>query len=85
MNCKNCRTLCSAAGRDQELFRDCDGYLPIRNENRLRNMSNEQLAEFLAGFFQCPKGDRAGRCVAADFDCEKCWLNWLGEAVDGGR
>lgn len=48
-------------------------------------MSKKQLAEFLAGLFQCPNGDRAGRCVAADFDCKKCWLNWLEEAVDGGR
>ena len=51
-------------------------YLPLTNADRIRGMSDEELANFLwqdCGMGNCPPVECKGkRCKA-----EKCWLDWL--------
>ena len=64
---------------------------PITNADRLRAMSDEELAEFFTPFyydgpkFYCPAQADVGEGeCAAKSDCRQCWLDWLRqEASDG--
>jgi len=50
--------------------------------DRIRNMTDEELAEFFE--IGCPPGyDPCGACVPAGDACRECWLDWLKkEAAD---
>lgn len=49
----------------------CGSIVPITNADRIRRMSDEELAYQFGA--QCPKG-RKREC---DKLCHKCWLEWL--------
>ena len=53
---------------------------PITNADRIRAMSNEELAEVIA----CPKGlfDRMD-CFDDNRDCKYCALEWLQQPAEG--
>lgn len=56
---------------------------PLTNADRIRSMTDEELAEFLA-----KTGDRTGKWSSINTTCptetcEDCWLSWLKEEVDG--
>mgnify|MGYP000224992305 CR=1 FL=1 len=44
-NCKYCRADCAMRGEDDE--KHCLGYSPSTNADRIRSMSDEELAAFL--------------------------------------
>jgi len=54
------------------------------NRDRLRHMTDEELAEFIAGAAY-DFGRRLGRCDVCDTvtlqHCEECWLDWLTQEV----
>jgi hypothetical protein len=59
---------------------------PITNADKIRAMSDEELAEFFTPFyydgpkFYCPAQADVGEgeCAVRN-DCRKCWLDWLKE------
>ncbi len=62
------------------------------NADRIRSMSDEELAEFAVSTGQgCPPGKNFVECCfehkdgLIESDCRKCWLDWLKEeAVSNG-
>jgi hypothetical protein len=65
--------------------------LPQTNADKLRAMSDEELAEFFTPFyydgpkFYCPAQADVGEGeCAAKSDCRQCWLNWLRQEVQDG-
>ena len=51
---------------------------PKTNADRIRSMTDEELAEFIAGGF--PKDACRGRCGGDEgFPCSECVLDWLKE------
>jgi hypothetical protein len=78
------RDACSCGGDKSK----CDFYpnvreeekKPITNADRIRAMTDEELAEFL--YDGCCREGEAFPC--SDVGCKKCWLEWLKqEASDG--
>jgi len=53
-----------------------EGKKPVTNYDRVRAMSVEEMAEFLAEY-RCVY--KAPNCREAN--CEKCWLDWLKQEV----
>ena len=45
---------------------------PITNADRIRAMSDEELAKKLQ--YMCPVG---ADCIKMSGDCKSCWLDWL--------
>ena len=81
MNCKNCKKQgCSLAGKSHEMSFECKAYVGKTNADRIRSMSDEELASKLASF-RCPFDS----CFPEGGEnCKKCWLDWLKqEAQDG--
>lgn len=56
---------------DMDIERECRCFEPATNANRIRCMSDEELAHQFGA--QCPK-DRKREC---DKRCSQCWLEWL--------
>lgn len=80
MNCKYCRANCTGAKHDRE-FAFCLGYDPPKtNADRLRAMSDEDLAKFLYNNSdgQCPAIKYCPTPTAPQ-NCSDghCWLDWL--------
>jgi hypothetical protein len=85
INCKNCKSRCVWAGKDREPeHKKCFvGYTPITNADRIRAMTDEELAEFMVRTgteYSCPPPHYFGKneyCQKHLPDCKKCWLDWL--------
>lgn len=62
---------------DKNIERDCPYFKPKTNADRIRNMTDEELAEWLNGFSECliPNGD----CL--DKYCDNCVMKWLKSEV----
>ena len=65
---------------DPEEARDCNYFREMTNADRIRAMSDEELAEIIA----CPKGlfDRMD-CFDDNRDCKHCSLEWLKQPPKG--
>ena len=101
MKCKNCNNLYNLTdlfdviiGRycpkindspNIEINRKCDKYEGMTNGDKIRNMSNEELAEFLyktvlrcgENLFNCCE-PLAGECM----ECVDCYIAWLQKEVE---
>lgn len=88
MNCRNCKANCYWAGRDvtEPDHGHCFvGYIPKTNADRIRAMTDEELAEILSdgcchGLCDCP--DNFKGMGETPSDCKACWLDWLKQEVD---
>lgn len=76
---------------DEELERDCIAFKSLTNADRIRAMSDEELAEFINDVWDrlLFGNDLPGMCDVCYTDtiqnCKKCWLDWLKEeAVSNG-
>ena len=61
---------------------DCDEWpdpVPITNENRIRAMSDEELAKILGDKCICPP---TSECSKVCGDCDVCWLEWLQQRAE---
>ena len=67
--CERCKHECSIEGMSGCII--CKGFVPMTNGDRIRAMSDEELAEVLMK--QC-----SGR-VCPLKNCFDCWLDWLRE------
>ena len=58
--------------------------LPMTNADRIRAMSDEELAEFFEDWFSC--GIMRHGCFAntkdCSLDCKRAWLDWLKKEVE---
>lgn len=88
--CKNCKYLdtvqndlrsepfkwcvCTDDSFVLDMERDCDYYTPMTNADRIRNMTDEELAMAI----MCP-AEFTGSDKVCDFshDCKDCTLAWL--------
>ena len=63
-NCKYCKAECGFGGENRQ--RDCKGYIPMTNADRIRAMSDEKLACFLCDMISncdvryCPGAETCG-------------------------
>lgn len=48
------------------------------NNDRIRSMSDEELAEYAWKKFGCPKGKNHVTCGYVG-ECRDCWRDWLGQ------
>ena len=60
----------------------------MTNADRLRSMTDEELAEFLDER-SCPQEDcpnvAEDGTISPNMTCRKCWLAWLRQEVDDGE
>ena len=54
---------------------------PMTNADRIRAMSDEEMAKLLDYKLGCPA---AGDCTKMSKDCKACWLDWLQKPADEG-
>lgn len=86
MNCKFCKADCCSRGLNRDAA-FCAGWIKMTNADRIRAISDEELAIILAegchNTRECPT-----ICAPIyPFDevvesCAKCWLEWLKQEVD---
>ena len=50
-------------------------YKPITNADKIRSMSDEELAKFVDGKIVCPPTSECSQVCGGD--CVDCWLEWL--------
>ena len=58
------------------------------NADRIRAMSDEELAKVFDRASSCPPGEveaRGGDCYRPRYECRDCWLEWLKREADSGR
>lgn len=74
-------------GEPMEIFIDRENIVLKRyekhtNANRIRNMSDEELAEFLADITHCEDCYLDDYCCFSDEMCKQNHLNWLQSKAD---
>lgn len=61
-------------------YKDCTYRTePITNADRIRAMSDEELAKLLDYELGCQS---TGDCANMSKDCKDCWLDWLKQPVE---
>lgn len=74
--CRNRGDFCDMCKNDDRYHPKKDYYEPLTNGDRIRAMTDEELAEFLSfGTLTC-SGVDADACSRTD-DCTECRLAWL--------
>ena len=59
---------------------------PVTNADRIRRMTDEELAKFIAPLASCPHCyARKVNIEDCGYDCKKAWLDWLKEEVQDGE
>ena len=48
---------------------------PLTNADRIRAMTDEELADCICSFKRCPSSKR--EVIDCNDYCHKCWLDWL--------
>ena len=86
VECKNCgHPYCEHAGTQRGIVVSCYNYLPQQkppsNADRIRAMSDEELAVFLYDEGEVICKDQR---VCSEYGCKDCILDWLRQPTDGG-
>ena len=68
-SCKYCKADCALRG--EENLKECKGHIPMTNADRIRSMSDEELANFVHE--GCPYIEE--ECTMKG--CVKCIIEWL--------
>lgn len=93
--CKNCNNLkndwCEKVidSPDPDMVRECRYFSQQTNADRIRAMSDEELALYLQNWCTaaaCKYGDNYFACenFIADGECDKCVVDWLRQPVKDG-
>ena len=88
MNCKNCkRQGCSFAGKSHEMSFECRLYVGKTNADRIRSMTDEELADFCFRITDDVASYYGGDGYEPKYPvASKGWLGWLRqEANDVGQ
>lgn len=78
-SCKYCKADCALSG--EENLKECKGYISMNNADRIRSMTDEELAELLLD------GCRGSKCDAqpinewGSVNCFQCRIKWLQKPV----
>lgn len=81
VDCRTCKTDCVRAdGNYGYTFCDKSTHPPITNADRIRAMSDEELAKILGDKCICPP---TNECEKLCGDCDVCWLEWLRHPAGG--
>lgn len=85
-NCKYCKADCALRG--EENLKECKGHIPMSNADRIRAMSDEELAVFLSRDLKEP----CDYCQLAVFEgactetlCDDAMMKWLQQPAEGGQ
>lgn len=80
--CKDDAFINGAKFDPNESAKYCTGFEPITNADRIRAMSDEELAKFIASaaIAGCPEQGRDCR-----ESCAICFLEWLKQSAEEGR
>lgn len=57
-------------------------YRPMTNAERIRSMSDEELAEFISKYFSCEYECAARDKCGSDWDCKRATIDWLQSEVE---
>ena len=78
-NCGECyrRWYCEINPDDCNEWPD---HVPITNADRIRSMTDEELAKTLGDKCICPP---TSGCAEVCGDCVACWLEWLQQPAEG--
>ena len=87
--CKKCNNLANdwcekvIDSPDPDMQRDCQYFCEKTNADKIRAMSDEELADLIDREFGCcpPTGD----CEKMSNDCKACWLDWLKQSAEEGE
>ena len=79
--CKDDAFINGAKFDPNESVKYCTGFDPITNSDRIRAMSDEELANIMAGTPICK--ERYMDCIKDGLDCEACLLEWLKQPTKG--
>lgn len=82
--CETCKDI-SCFDYEINTSKECLDYERMTNADRIRAMSDEELANFLFPLGSCPvvaDGLPFNESAECSDDCEKCWLDWLKQEVD---
>ena len=76
VNCKrnNSCTMCWKTSKKK-----CPHFVQKTNSDKIRAMSDEELAKTLDYLLGCPD---TGDCAKMSKDCKACWLEWLQHPVE---
>lgn len=55
--------------------------VPMTNADRIRRMSDEELAAYIWPKFGCPDGKNNVTCGYVG-NCKDCWLDWLQQSAE---
>lgn len=80
MNCRTCAGPCCLKG--SRIEGDCEGYKPMSHYERIKAMSDEELAEFLVMVPYCGGPTTSatdGSCIDDGLRTKMQWLGWLRE------
>ena len=90
-NCKYCKADCIFRGEQQT--KECKGYIPMTNADRIRAMSDEELAELFGSIADdgkscsliCGDLDKCKRNNSIERICKNHYLKWLKQPVKDGE
>ena len=88
-NCAECRhhdvfwgdSGCNLLNNGERCKYESLGKPPITNADRIRAMSDEEMAEKIGLRPVCPVN---GDCEKMSMDCIACWLDWLQQPAEEG-
>ena len=78
-NCKTCLADCAFSGKDMRKG-DCKGYIPMTNADKIRAMSDEELAKWFLIAGICIRDFE--NCQCDGVSCRQCRLNWLQQSAE---
>lgn len=80
--CDRCAADCSHHRDPREIVVECGAYKPpMTNADRIRSMSDEELAERIWPKFGCPEGKNHVTCGYVG-ECKDCWIGWLQQPAE---
>ena len=82
--CERCAADCRHEKNPYEIVVQCGAFQPpMTNGDRIRSMSDEELAEHIWKKCGCPNGKNHVTCGYIG-DCKNCWIDWLRQPTEGG-
>ena len=86
-NCKYCKADCALRG--EENLKECNGHIPMTNADRIRSMTEEELAELIVKHYPMHACNKQVREIYFSFDDhrkdnpQRAWLEWLRQPAEG--
>lgn len=80
--CERCAADCRHERNPNEIVVKCGAFKPpMTNADRIRSMSDEELAELLFLQRKCPPEKKHITCGTTG-TCDECWTDWLRQPAE---